>query len=136
MSPGARKPTWDVLIVAAAKGRVDHGHRLRGELERLGLRVKLHLVPVPSVSDLPGDALADARRAGVLVALITVRDKVGDVQRESVGYLLASAPSLQRERPVPGSAGLGPAENEVETGLISGDLAGLAGRIVARVRRR
>jgi hypothetical protein len=50
VSPAASKSTWDVLIVAAAKGRVEHGHRLRGELDRFGLRVKLDLVPVPSVS--------------------------------------------------------------------------------------
>jgi len=96
MNSGPSQPTWDVLIVAAAKGRLDHGHRLREELERLGLQVKLDLVPVPSVSDLPQDVVADARRAAVLVALIAVRERVGGELRESVGYLLASASNPHR----------------------------------------
>jgi hypothetical protein len=125
VSPAARKHTWDVLIVAAGKGRVEHGHRLRSDLERLGLRVKLDLVPVPSVSDLPEDVAADARRAAVLVALIAVRERVGGEERESVGYLLASAAKAE-----------GRPAGEVETGRISGDLAALAERIAARVRRR
>jgi hypothetical protein len=135
VSPAARKPTWDVLIVAAARGRLDHGHRLRGELERLGLRVKLDLVPVPGVLDLPEDVAGDARRAAVLVALIA-GEKVGGELCESVGYLLASARFLAGQRPMAESAGRGPAENAVETGLIGVDLAGLAERIAARVRRR
>jgi hypothetical protein len=131
-----REPTWDVLIVAAAKGRVEHGRQLRGELERLGLRVKLDLVPVPSVSNLPEEVAADARGAAVLVALIAVREMVGGELRESVGYLLASAPRRQEKRSVLEAAGLAPTENDVETGMIGGDLAGLAKRIEARVRRR
>jgi hypothetical protein len=138
VSPAARKPAWDVQIVAAAKGRADHGHRPRSELERLGLRVKLDLVPRPSVSDLPADVIDDAKRAAVLVALIAVREQVGGELRESVGYLLASAPGLAGRHGVPGSAGTGLGENEVEAGLISGDLAELAElaeRIAARVGR-
>jgi hypothetical protein len=86
--------------------------------------VKLDLVPVPSVSDLPEDVRADARRATVLVALIAVREQVGGELCESVGYLLASAARGHAER-----------AGEVETGLISGDLAGLAERVAVRVRR-
>jgi hypothetical protein len=93
---------------------------------------KLDLVPVLSVSDLPEDVVADAKRAAVLVAMIAVRERVGDELREVVAYLLASAPARRGEHPAPGPEGSGTGD-DVEAGLIGGDLVGLAERIAARV---
>jgi hypothetical protein len=88
------------------------------------------------MSGLPEDVFADASRACVLVAMMAVRERVGDELREAVAYLLASAPERRGERrPVPGPEESG-AGNNVETGMIGGDLAGLAERVAARARRK
>jgi hypothetical protein len=82
---------WDVLIVAAAAGAASHGHELRRELERHGMRVKLDVVPAPSVSAPPAETSRHAAHAASCIGLIAVEG--------TIAYVAMPAPKPRGERP-------------------------------------
>jgi len=105
------EPNWhcDALIVASpAVG--EFATELDAELGKLGLRVKLHVVPTEPGKPLPDSCMADARTARLCVLLGTVK---------GTPFLTIMAASGSRQ---------------AEIGPLTEDATTLAGRITARLR--
>ena len=97
---------WDVVIIDATGKPADCSLRLRAELLRRDLRVKLDIVQPASESAAPESVLSDAKRTAYCVVLATKPD----------GTAYAAIPAQRRFGQLPSTAKL----EDIEVGRIQG----------------